>query len=211
MPIYQSLRTDSLFNAYVNLQDSTGTGITSTNVAGKQGLDVNVISSMGSVGIPDESTFTYGSTSFLPVGGVYNPSVVALTAGQSGSQQLTAFRATKVNLNNALGNEIGAATGSPVFTQDVNGTLPDVGNITNPTFGLTTSVVLAANPNRKGYFIYNPTQVTAFVSDAPTSSLTLYTRPYAPHSGYEPVKCYTGAISAIAAATGTLFVTEYVV
>lgn len=213
MGLFQTIREDAGFNAFVNVNDTLGQGITSTNIAGKQGLDVNVISSM-TVGVADESSFSYGVSTFLPVGGVYNTAITALTAGQSGAHSLTAFRDQRVNLRNSSGTEIGNVSTSPVFTSDSN-LIPASGSaITNPSFGLTTGVILAANPLRKGYSIYNPTVVQAFVADAATSSLTLYSKPIGPHLLYEPQavpgRIYQGPISAIAAATGTFFVTEYV-
>ena len=86
------------------LQDGAGNAITSTAGA----LDVNVASGSFSVstGVADKTAFTYGTTTFQNVGGVFQDTSPSLTAGQSGVGRLTANRGLHVNLRDALGNEL---------------------------------------------------------------------------------------------------------
>jgi len=121
MGLYQNVLESADGGAFVNLRDSAGTGITSTLVSGKQGLDVNVINSFV-IGVEDESAFTYGSSLFQPVGGVYNSAITALTSGQSGVVSLTAYRDMRVNLRDASGNELGDSNASGVWVRPGDGT-----------------------------------------------------------------------------------------
>lgn len=54
-------------------------------------LKVNIIAGAGSGGtaVADEATFTQGTTSFTPIGGTYNTSIINLTSGQAGAVQLS--------------------------------------------------------------------------------------------------------------------------
>lgn len=81
----QTLRTAS------NLL-TAGTALTSTLISAKQSLDVNIAGGTISVGVADKTTFTYGTTTFEPIGGVFQDTSPALTAGQSGAARLTANR-----------------------------------------------------------------------------------------------------------------------
>lgn len=77
----------------------------------------------------------------------------------------------------------------------------------------TSAVALAANPNRKGFYLYNNTGQRAFVTFGPTSSSTAFTLALAGNSGYESpqARVYTGPISVVWGSTqgsGNLQVTE---
>lgn len=98
------------------LSDGSGTAITSTGAA----LDVNIKS--GSIGLADKSTFTYGTTNELPVGGVFQDTSPSLSAGSTGALRLSANRGLHVNLRDASGNELGAAAASGVFVRPTDGT-----------------------------------------------------------------------------------------
>lgn len=73
-------------------------------------LNVNIKAGGGSGGtaIADETAFTYGTTVFTPVGGVYNSSITGLTSGQAGALALTADRNAFVNVNRWVGTQLGA-------------------------------------------------------------------------------------------------------
>lgn len=133
----------------VDLNDGAGTALTSTLISAKQALDVNVANSI-SVGIADKTTYTYGTTTFLPVGGVFQDTSPTLTAGQSGAFRLTANRAVQVNLRDASGNELGAANASGVFVRPGDGTNTQAYSATNEAFveirqGGNVANVTAAN------------------------------------------------------------------
>ena len=76
----------------------------------------------------------------------------------------------------------------------------------------TTSVALAANPNRGAYSIYNAGSVTVYVRENPTITATLYKHPIPPGYLFESdfsTSRYTGAISVITASgSSNLMVSE---
>lgn len=149
MGLYQDVLESADGGVFTNLRDAAGTGLTSTLVSGKQALDVNIANSI-SVGVADKTTYTYGTTVFLPVGGVYQDTSPALTAGQSGAFRLTANRAIHLNLRDASGNELGAANASGLFVRPGDGTNSASYSATNEEFmqirqGANAATVTAAN------------------------------------------------------------------
>jgi hypothetical protein len=92
----------------VRNQDGSGNAITSTGGA----LDVNIKGDSIQIetGIADKSAFTYGTSVEQPVGGVYQDTSPALTAGTTGALRLTAQRGLHVNLRDSSGTEISPAT-----------------------------------------------------------------------------------------------------
>lgn len=84
----QTLRTAT--NLY-----TAGTALTSTLVSAKQALDVNIAGGVD-IGIADKTTYTYGTTAFQPVGGVYQETSPSLTSGQSGAFRVNANRNLQV-------------------------------------------------------------------------------------------------------------------
>ena len=75
----------------------------STDLAGS--LRVVFTNAQATGSIADKTTFTYGTTGEVPVGGAFQDTSPALTAGQSGVVRLTANRGFHVNLRDASGNE----------------------------------------------------------------------------------------------------------
>lgn len=88
--------------------DGSGNLITSTSSA----LDVNIKSgaAAGGTALVDDATFTAGSTSFTPVGGVFNDSVTDATTGHADTARITAKRGIHTNLRNNSGIEVGTST-----------------------------------------------------------------------------------------------------
>jgi hypothetical protein len=121
MGLFQDVFESSDGGAYINLRDGAGTNLTSTLVSGKQALDVNVANSIA-VGTADKSTFTYGTSTFLPVGGVFQDTSPTLTAGQSGAFRLTANRGVHVNLRDPSGNALGDANADGLWVRPGDGT-----------------------------------------------------------------------------------------
>lgn len=121
MGLYQDVFESADGGVFANLRDSSGTGITSTLISAKQSLDVNVANSI-SVGVADKTTYTYGTTVFLPVGGVFQDTSPTLTAGQSGAFRLTANRAIHINLRDASGNQLGDSNADGLFVKLGDGT-----------------------------------------------------------------------------------------
>ena len=74
----------SLTNASVTVIQGTGSNL---HVACNSGC-----SGSGGTAIADRTAFSYGTTLFTPMGGVYNSAITSLTSGQSGAVALTAAR-----------------------------------------------------------------------------------------------------------------------
>lgn len=121
MGLYQNILESADGGAFVNLRDAAGTGITSTLNGSKQSLDVNVANSI-MVGIADETAFTYGTSSFQPIGGVFQDTSPGLSAGQSGAARLTADRALHVNLRSPVGAALGDSNATGLFVKPGDGT-----------------------------------------------------------------------------------------
>lgn len=73
--------------------------------------------------------------------------------------------------------------------------------------------LLAANPNRKGFTLYNDASAKVFVSFSATASTTSYSTHISANAAYEPVQAvpYTGVITAIwnSGTTGFMRITEF--
>ncbi len=84
--------------------------------------------------------------------------------------------------------------------------------VTAVSASATSSVALAANPNRGGYSIYNAGPQTVFVRENPTVTATLYKHPipagYLFESDFSNSR-YTGAVAVVTASgTSNLMVSE---
>lgn len=123
MGLYQDVREDSSGNVYINLQDGSANGITSTALPGSiQALDVYMQGGTVSVTVPDQTAYVYGASGFLPVGGVYQDAGATLSAGESGAFRLTAERAVHMNLRDSSGNELGDANANGLWVKPGDGT-----------------------------------------------------------------------------------------
>lgn len=119
----------------------TGTAImwedtsdTLRSVSAAKPLPVNIISGAGSGGtaMADEAAFTEGTTSFTPVGGVFNDTITSdPTEDQGAAARITAKRGLHVNLRNVAGTEVGTS-GAPVRTDPT-------GTTTQPVSGTVTA------------------------------------------------------------------------
>lgn len=212
MGLFQSILESADGGAFVNLRDASGTGITSTLISSKQALDVNIAGGSISMGSADEASFTYGTSTYQPIGGVFSSSITNLTTGQGGVVNLTAFRDMRVNLRTSAGVELGNTSGTAIFVQNASN-VSTTGTITQAAAGTSSFTILASNTGRKLFSIYNPLLFTIFVSMAATSSLTAFTTALRPNTFYEPQNgvIYNGIITGIgpAGTTGNLQVTEY--
>jgi hypothetical protein len=117
MGLYQNINEDVNANAFVNLQDGAGNSIASTSNA----LNVYITNGI-EVGVADKASFTYGTSIFQPVGGVYQDTAPTLTAGTSGAVRLTQYRAYHMNLRDSSGNELGNVNAGGVFVRPGDGT-----------------------------------------------------------------------------------------
>lgn len=96
---------------------ATGTAVGAIDSSGNMaGLNLDASGNLkisGSIsvgGTVDEASFTAGTSTFTPTGGVFNDSAAALTSGQQGTQRFTANRAAHINIRNASGTELGTAS-----------------------------------------------------------------------------------------------------
>lgn len=220
MGLYQGVLESADGGAVVNLRDAAGNGITSTTVSLKQALDVNIASGTIMVGTPDETGFTYGTSNYQPIGGVYSTSITNLTTGQGGVVNLTAFRDLRVNLRTSGGVELGNSSGDALFVQDINALsiynlmIPGTGTPTSPLLTTSSSTLLASNSARKGYAVYNPTTFNVYVAEFTAGSATSFTVLLRPNQFFEQKgnRVYTGVVTMITpgvSGTNNLQVTEY--
>ena len=100
----------------------------------------------GGGGLPDENAFTFGTTTQLPIGGVYQTTATSnpLTSGQSGVAQITAYRAMHMNLRNSSGVEIGTAS-TPVQVSIANTAANSTAIVTTSTLSQGGSALSATN------------------------------------------------------------------
>jgi hypothetical protein len=84
--------------------------------------------------------------------------------------------------------------------------------VTAVNAGATATPALPANPNRRGYSIYNAGAVTVFMRENTTVTATLYKHPIPPGYLFESDfsnSIYTGAVSVITASgSSNLMVSE---
>jgi hypothetical protein len=96
---------------------------------------------MVSVGTPDKTAFTYGTTAQQPVGGVYQDAAPGLAAGTSGALRLTQNRGLHSNLRNDAGAETGTAA-TPLRTDPTGTTTQPISAVALP---LPTGAATSAN------------------------------------------------------------------
>lgn len=104
--------------------------------------NLKVTGSLSVGGTTDAAAWTAGSSTFNPGGGVFNDSAAALTAGQQGTQRLTANRGVHVNIRNVSGTELATAS-NPIRTDPTGSTTQPVsGTVTvNAGTNLNTSAL----------------------------------------------------------------------
>lgn len=129
-------------------------------------LRVNIVAGAGSGGtaMADESAFTAGTTTFTPIGGVYEEAITTPADGEGAAARITENRALHTNLRNASGTELGVlasplrvdptgTTNQPVVGTKTNdaavpgatnlGVLPGVATTAAPTYNDTRQVALS--------------------------------------------------------------------
>jgi hypothetical protein len=130
----------------VRLQDGLGNAITSTTSA----LDVNIKSGAGSGGtaLADGATFTEGTTSLTPVGGVRDDTTTGTVAeDKAGVCRITTNRALHVNLRDVSGNELSVGGGTQYNEDD-----PSAGGEKVTLAGVIRQDTLASTTTTDGDF-----------------------------------------------------------
>lgn len=97
----QQASVDASGRVLARITDTAGNSLTSTGGS----LNVNMTNSI-SVGVADETAFTYGTSTEVTIGGVFQDTSPTLTAGQQGAVRLTSQRAMHHNLRDSSGNEL---------------------------------------------------------------------------------------------------------
>lgn len=91
--------------------DATQYGAQFVQVVSSGGAFIDSFGGSGGTAQADKSAFTEGTTTFTPVGGVFNETITAdPTEDQAAAARITAKRALHANLRNASGTEIGTAS-----------------------------------------------------------------------------------------------------
>lgn len=115
----QQLAVDASGRIVTKIEDSSGGTLNSTSNA----LNVFVTNTLPvTIGSPDESAFTYGTTAQQTIGGVFQDTSPTLSAGQQGAVRLTQNRGMHVNLRTAAGAELGNSAADKLFVQPTDGT-----------------------------------------------------------------------------------------
>lgn len=173
MGLYQDVLESSDGGVFINTRDGSGVAITSTTISAIQALDVNVANSI-SVGVADETAFTYGTSTYLNVGGVFNSSITALTSGQGGVVALTASRSMHVSLYDTAGNSLGGANASGVWVKPGDGTNVGAYSATSEAFTQLRQGGNVATVNASGQLATadaNSAAILAFMKSA-TGTIT---------------------------------------
>lgn len=149
MGLHQDVLETGDGGVFVNTRDGLGVAITSTTIGPIQALDVRVANSI-SVGVVDETAFAYGVDTYLPVGGVYNSSITALSSGQGGVAALTPSRSIHSALYDAAGVAVGDTNPHGLFVRPGDGTNSQAYSATGEAFaqirqGANAATVTAAN------------------------------------------------------------------
>lgn len=104
------------------------------------------ITSFGGVSVTDAAAWTTASSVFVPGGGVFNDSAAALTAGQQGTQRLTAARGQHVALRTTAGADAWLTHNSAAPAALTNlGVLAGLANAAVPTFVEGDQTLLSLN------------------------------------------------------------------
>lgn len=113
-------------------------------------LKVNIAAGSIDVGVVDKSSFTYGTSIFQPVGGVFQDTAPTLSSGTSGAARLTTNRAIHTNLRTSGGVEITAQVNGSQEALDVGinvaGVQVDPRQIRALTSADVVSVVQSTSP-----------------------------------------------------------------
>jgi hypothetical protein len=103
-------------------------------------------SGSGGTSAADEATFTQGTTSYSPIGGIYTSSVANLSSGQGGVAQLTTDRMLFVNLGKVGGTSVltgAGATGGGALRTTVAQDTTTIGGSAPGTAGSASPNVLS--------------------------------------------------------------------
>jgi hypothetical protein len=139
----------------------------------------------GGTSAVDESAFSLGSDSLTPGGGVYNDAAPALSSGEVGTQRVTAYRASHVNLRKNDGTELGivtaplrvdptGTTAQPVELQDGSGNpISSTGGALNVAGSLTVTPTTSSTATAPSQLSVTTSAQTVLASNASRKRFTL--------------------------------------
>lgn len=172
MGLYQDSLQSADGGSFVNLRDAAGTGLTSTLNSGKQSLDVNITGGGSSSAVADKTAFSYGTTVFQNIGGVFQDTSPTLSAGTSGALRLTTNRAVHMNLRTAAGVEIGVS-GSAVIVDGSAVTQPiSAAALPLPTGASTSALQTTGNTSLSSILALMSSATGTITSPAITTGST---------------------------------------
>jgi hypothetical protein len=124
---------------------------------------------IGSIGVIDESNFTFGTSLEQPIGGVYQDTNPTLSPGQTGAVRLTEYRAFHVNLRDSNGVEVLPSTEATSLSilADLNQFNFNSGALVVTTTGSTGTSVNAYTENLA---VPPSSTTTLFTYTVPTAS-----------------------------------------
>ena len=145
-------------------------------------LNVNLAAGGGSGGtaLSDDAAFTAGSTSFTPVGGVYNDSIANATSGHADAARITQKRAVHINPRDSSGNELlGSKTSAnsvPVVIASDQGavSVSASGNFNNASVGTNGSAIPGSSTQIGGSDGTNLRQLLVESSSNPNLRIGIY-------------------------------------
>lgn len=193
----------------IAIRNSTNNDELFINPDGSINVVATITGSAGGTSEIDKATFTYGTTQYTPIGGAYQDTSPTLTAGQGGVARLTEYRALHTNLRDSSGVEFGTS-GNPFNVANVTNVISSTAVLTQVSASTSSQTILASNPARKGFILFNNSTSNCYVAFAATASSAAFTIFLNGSMTYQnEAIIYTGDISAIwVSATGELQITE---
>ncbi len=183
-----------------------------TNLATSDNQEVQISSlaiiAAAVASLPSASTAAAQATSNTTLAQILS-AILAAAGGANESQELAVL--TSMLSGQATETSLAAAVAA---LSAINSKLagPTVGSSTSVQQTPSSVLILAANPNRKGMYLYNDAGAKASISLGSPASTTAFSFVLAASAGYETpqTKVYTGAVYAIwnSGTTGFMRVTE---
>lgn len=166
-------------------------------------IRVNIVAGSASgAAQADRSSFTDGTTSMTPIGGVFNDTFTSPTEDQAAAVRITAARSLHTTLRDEAGDSVMDGTNNAVRVNVVAGgssaTPSTTGTLTQVSATTSSTTILASNSNRLGALIHNNSHSrTIYIAFTSSSSRTAYSLAIGPRQTYNLDVNYTGVISGI--------------
>lgn len=154
---------------------TTGDVVVKPGDSGNNAIRVNIVAgAAGGVSHVDEAAFTEGTTTFVPIGGVFNDAGGSDPSEDTAScARITVKRALHINLRNVAGTEVGTS-GAPVRTDPTGSTTQPVSGTVTANAGsgtFTVSGTVTANAGT-GTFTVAQTNIATADYDSAGGTVT---------------------------------------